>query len=133
MTNKKSKIESYLPTKLDSLSKQEIDEIAIQIIKSLDDKSKKQMQILNSIPFATSTFRRDLKEEFASLKRIENVKQHLRNELFVIDQEIVSKNYRSQFRFKHYLSDKQIDVDSNRQLKDLIREYKKLKSQPRSK
>jgi len=131
MTNKKSKPESLLPAKLDTLSKSEVEEIAVNIIASLDLKSKKQMQLLNSIPFNTTTFRRDLKDKFESLERLENEKQHLRNELFVVDQEIVSKNYNSKFKFKHFLSDKQIDVSSNRQLKDLIREYKKLKNQAR--
>ena len=129
MTKKKHKPESFLPAKMDTLSKKEIEEIALKIIASLDFKSKKQMQLLNSIPFNTTTFRRDLKDKFESLENLENEKQHLRNELFVVDQEIISKNYRSQFRFKHFLSDKQIDVTSNRQLKELIREYKKLKSQ----
>jgi len=90
------------------------------------------MQILNSIPFNTTTFRRDLKDKFQSLESLENQKQHLRNELFIVDQEIISKNYNSKFRFKHFLSDKQIDVASNRQLKELIREYKKLKNQASS-
>ena len=129
MTNKKSKLESFLPAKIDALSKKEVEEIAVKVIAGLDLKSKKQMQILNSIPFNTTTFRRDFKEKFESLENLENAKQHLRNELFVIDQEIVSKNYKSQFKFKHFLSDKHIDVTSNRQLKDLIREYKKLKNQ----
>ncbi|MCG2610137.1 hypothetical protein LZZ90_01300 [Flavobacterium sp. SM15] len=129
MTKKKHKPESFLPAKMDTLSKKEIEEIAHKIIASLDFKSKKQMQLLNSIPFSTTTFRRDLKDKFESLESLENEKQHLRNELFVVDQEIISKNYKSQFRFKHFLSDKQIDVGSNRQLKELIREYKKLKSQ----
>lgn len=129
MTKKKHKPESFLPAKMDTLSKKDIEEIALKIIASLDFKSKKQMQLLNSIPFNTTTFRRDLKDKFESLERLENEKQHLRNELFVVDQEIISKNYKSQFRFKHFLSDKQIDVTSNRQLKELIRAYKKLKSQ----
>ncbi|SHI83471.1 hypothetical protein [Flavobacterium terrae] len=132
MTTKKSKLESFLPKKIDTLSKNDIEEIAIKIIASLDFKSKKQMQILNSIPFNTNTFRRDLKDKFVSLESLENQKQHLRNELFVVDQEIISKNYNSKFRFKHFLSDKQIDVNSNRQLKELIREYKKLKNQASS-
>lgn len=132
MTTKKSKLESFLPKKIDTLSKNDIEEIAIKIIASLDLKSKKQMQILNSIPFNTTTFRRDLKDKFESLESLENQKQHLRNELFVVDQEIISKNYNSKFRFKHFLSDKQIDVSSNRQLKELIREYKKLKNQASS-
>jgi hypothetical protein len=131
MTNKKSKSGSFLPAKIDVLSKNEIEEVAIKIIAALDLKSKKQMQLLNSIPFNTTTFRRDLKDKFESLKKLEDEKQHLRNELFIVDQEIISKNYKSQFKFKHFLSDKHIDVSSNRQLKDLIREYKKLKNQAR--
>ncbi|UOK43382.1 MULTISPECIES: hypothetical protein [Flavobacterium] len=129
MTKKKYKPESFLPAKMDTLSKKDIEEIAIKIIASLDFKSKKQMQLLNSIPFNTTTFRRDLKDKFESLESLENEKQHLRNQLFIVDQVIISKNYKSQFRFKHFLSDKQIDVTSNRQLKELIREYKKLKNQ----
>lgn len=128
MTNKKSKIESFLPKSFDKLTKIDVEEIALKIIASLDLKSKKQMQLLNSIPFSTTTFRRDSKEKFESLENLENEKQHLRNQLFIVDQEIVSKNYNSHFRFKHYLSDKHIDVSSNRQLKELIREYKNLKN-----
>jgi len=128
MTNKKSKIESFLPKSFDKLTKTDVEEIALKIIASLDLKSKKQMQLLNSIPFSTTTFRRDSKEKFESLENLENEKQHLRNQLFIVDQEIVSKNYNSHFRFKHYLSDKHIDVSSNRQLKELIREYKNLKN-----
>jgi hypothetical protein len=131
MTNKKSKSGSFLPAKIDVLSKNEIEEVAIKIIAALDLKSKKQMQLLNSIPFNTTTFRRDLKDKFESLEKLEDEKQHLRNELFIVDQEIISKNYKSQFKFKHFLSDKHIDVSSNRQLKDIIREYKKLKNQAR--
>ncbi|AJH13869.1 hypothetical protein [Myroides profundi] len=121
------KIKSYLPEKIDSLTKIEIDALAIKIISTLDLKSKKQMQILNSIPFSTSTFRRDYKEKFIDLENIETEKQQLRNDLFILDQEIVSKNYRSHFTFRHFLSDKDVDVTSNRELKGLIREYKKLK------
>lgn len=116
-----------MPEKIDSLTKIEIDALAIKIISTLDLKSKKQMQILNSIPFSTSTFRRDYKEKFIDLENIETEKQQLRNDLFIIDQEIVSKNYRSHFTFRHFLSDKDVDVTSNRELKGLIREYKKLK------
>ena len=125
--NLKSQFKSFLPEKIDSLTKTEIDEIAINIISNLDLKSKKQMQILNSIPFNTNTFRREFGAKFELLELIENEKQHLRNELLIIDQEIVLKNYKSHFKFKHFLSDKNVDVTSNRQLKDLIREYKKLK------
>ena len=128
MKNKKSKIESFLPKSFDKLTKTDVEEIALKIIASLDLKSKKQMQLLNSIPFSTTTFRRDLKDKFESLEKLENEKQHLRNQLFIVDQEIVSKNYNSHFKFKHFLSDKHIDVSSNRQLKELIREYKSLKS-----
>ena len=109
------------------MSKNEIDEIAIKIIAALDLKSKKQMQILNSIPFNTNTFRMEFRSKFEILDQIEAEKQHLRNELLIIDQEIVSKNYRSHFKFRHFLSDKDLDVTSNRQLKELIREYKRLK------
>ncbi|MCC9042794.1 hypothetical protein LNQ81_08865 [Myroides sp. M-43] len=121
------KIKSYLPEKIDSLTKIEIDALAIKIISTLDLKSKKQMQILNSIPFNTNTFRRDFKDKFEALTAYEVEKQQLRNDLFILDQEIVSKNYRSHFTFRHFLSDKDVDPTSNRQLKELIREYKKLK------
>ncbi|MGL4582771.1 MAG: hypothetical protein ACRCVU_07290 [Flavobacterium sp.] len=121
------KTKSYLPENIDSLTKIEIDALAIKIISTLDLKSKKQMQILNSIPFNTNTFRRDFRDKFDDLAKIELDKQQLRNDLFILDQEIVSKNYRSRFTFRHFLSDKDVDATSNRQLKDLIREYKKLK------
>ncbi|RRJ86877.1 hypothetical protein EG240_15845 [Paenimyroides tangerinum] len=126
--NKKNQIESNIPDNIETLSKNEIEEIAIKIISSLDLKSKKQMQILNSIPFNTTTFRRDFGAKFEILESIEEEKQHLRNQLLTIDQEIVSKNYRFNFRFKHFLSDKDVDVTSNRHLKELIREYKKIKN-----
>ncbi|MHC5310287.1 hypothetical protein ACYSNM_09550 [Myroides sp. LJL116] len=125
---KKQKFESFLPENLDLLSKSEIDELAIKIIASLDLKSKKQMQILNSIPFNTNTFRRDFGDKFELLGSIEEQKQHLRSELLAIDQEILVKNYRSTFNFKHFLSDKDVDVTSNRQLKELIRAYKRIKN-----
>lgn len=125
--NKNNTIQSFLPENIDTLSKKEIDEIAIKIIAALDSKSKKQMQILNSIPFNTNTFRMEFRSKFEILDQIEAEKQHLRNELLIIDQEIVSKNYRSHFKFRHFLSDKDLDVTSNRQLKELIREYKRLK------
>jgi len=125
---KKQPFESFLPEKLDLLSKKEVEEIAVKIIGALDQKSKKQMQILNSIPFNTTTFRRDFGDKFELLGLIEVEKQHLRNELLLIDQEIVLKNYKSNFKFKHFLSDKDLDITSNRQLKELIRTYKKLKN-----
>ena len=125
---KKQKFESFVPENLGDLSKNEVEALAIKIIASLDLKSKKQSQILNSIPFNTNTFRRDFGGKFVSLSAIEAEKQHLRNELLLVDQEIVLKKYKSNFRFKHYFSDKDIDVTSNRQLKELIRAYKKLKN-----
>lgn len=125
---KKQQFESFLPENLELLSKNEVEGIAIKIIGDLDLKSKKQMQILNSIPFNTNTFRRDFGDKFELLGLIEAEKQHLRNELLLIDQEIILKNYKSNFKFKHFLSDKDVDVTSNRQLKELIRVYKKLKN-----
>src|SRR5690554_6509675 len=125
---KKQQFESFLPENLELLSKNEVEGIAIKIIGDLDLKSKKQMQILNSIPFNTNTFRRDFGDKFELLGLIEAEKQHLRNELLLIDQEIILKNYKSNFKFKHFLSDKDLDVTSNRQLKELIRAYKKLKN-----
>ena len=125
---KKQQFESFLPENLELLSKNEVEGIAIKIIGDLYLKSKKQMQILNSIPFNTNTFRRDFGDKFELLGLIEAEKQHLRNELLLIDQEIILKNYKSNFKFKHFLSDKDVDVTSNRQLKELIRAYKKLKN-----
>jgi len=125
---KKQQFESFLPENLELLSKNEVEGIAIKIIGDLDLKSKKQMQILNSIPFNTNTFRRDFSDKFELLGLLEAEKQHLRNELLLIDQEIILKNYKSNFKFKHFLSDKDLDVTSNRQLKELIRAYKKLKN-----
>ncbi|WP_430612475.1 hypothetical protein [Flavobacterium sp. JP2137] len=125
---KKQQFESLISENLDLLSKNEVEEIAIKIIGGLDLKSKKQMQILNAIPFNTTTFRRDFGDKFELLGLIEAEKQHLRNELLIVDQEIMLKNYKSNFKFKHFLSDKDLDVTSNRQLKELIREYKKLKN-----
>ena len=125
---KKQQFESFLPENLELLSKNEVEGIAIKIIGDLDLKSKKQMQILNSIPFNRNTFRRDFGDKFELLGLIEAEKQHLRNELLLIDQEIILKNYKSNFKFKHFLSDKDVDVTSNRQLKELIRAYKKLKN-----
>lgn len=117
-----------MPENLELLSKNEVEGITIKIIGDLDLKSKKQMQILNSIPFNTNTLRRDFGDKFELLGLIEAEKQHLRNELLLIDQEIILKNYKSNFKFKHFLSDKDVDVTSNRQLKELIRAYKKLKN-----
>src|SRR5690606_744886 len=49
---------SDLPANIESLEKQEIVNITFEVIALLDLKSKKQMQILNSIPFSSNTFRR---------------------------------------------------------------------------
>jgi hypothetical protein len=125
---RKQKYESYVPENLSDLTKPEVEALAVKIISILDLKSKKQMQLLNSIPFNTNTFRREFGNEFVLLEALEIEKQHLRNQLLLIDQEIVLKKYKSNFRFKHFLSDKDLDVTSNRQLKELIRAYKKLKN-----
>ncbi|UYW01878.1 hypothetical protein K5I29_02875 [Flavobacterium agricola] len=125
---KKQKFESIVPNNLSELSKSEVDALAIKLITSLDFKSKKQTQLLNAIPFNTTTFRRDFGDKFALLDALETEKQFLRSELLLIDQEIQQKKYNSKFRFKHYFSDKDLDVTSNRQLKTLLRAYKKLKN-----
>lgn len=127
-TQKKKKSEIYIPNDLGELTQNEVEELAVSLINALDVKSKKQMQILNSIPFNTTIFRRDFGSKFDDLEFIENEKQHLRNELFRVDQEIVLKNYKSNFKFKHYLSDKDVNARSNRELKTLIREYRRLKA-----
>ncbi len=126
--NHKQQLKPLVPKNLDQLSKNEVEAIAIKIIGDLDQKSKKQMQILNSIPFNTTTFRRDFGDKFELLNSLEVEKQHLRNELLIVDQEIILKNYKSNFKFRHFLSDKDVDATSNRQLKELIRTYKKLKN-----
>ncbi len=125
----KGKIKSIyaLPTNFDSLNKTELINSTTEIIAFLDLRSKKQMQILNSVPFSTNTFRRDFKEKFATLKELEQEKIVLREKLTAVEKELVTQKISGNFKFKHFLSDKDIDVDSNRQLKDLIREYKRLK------
>jgi len=125
---KKLKSVSELPLNIDSLDKTELISITTEVIALLDFKSKKQMQILNSIPFSSNTFRRDFKEKFASLKDFEDEKILLRDKLTAIEKELVAQKISGNFRFKHYLSDIEIDVDSNRQLKELIKEYKRLKN-----
>lgn len=128
-TPKKARVkqESFLPDNIHALSKKEVENIVPKIIDSLDLKSKKQMQLLHSIPFNTTTFRRDFKAKFELLQKIEDEKQTLRNELDVIAATLTSIKYRIDFNFGHFLSDKVIDVTSNRELKTLIRAYKKLK------
>ncbi|NHM04317.1 hypothetical protein [Flavobacterium celericrescens] len=121
------KQESFLPEHLHSLSRKEIENIVPKIIDTLDLKSKKQMQILNSIPFNTTTFRRDFKAKFELLQKIEDEKQALRNDLDVISDALTTSKYTIAFNYGHFLSDKVMDVTSNRDLKTLIRTYKKLK------
>lgn len=125
----KSKLNSTfnLPENIDTLDKTALDTIIYDIIARLDLKSKKQMQILNSIPFSSTNFRRDFKEKFTDLRSLEEEKIVLRNDLQTITTAYIAKKHSGNFRFKHYLSDKLIDVDSNRQLKDLIRAYKRLR------
>jgi len=113
---------------IDSLGKTELINLTMEVIALLDLKSKKQMQILNSIPFSSNTFRRDFKEKFASLKDMEDEKVLLRDKLTNIEKVLVEQKISGNFKFKHYLSDIEIDVDSNRHLKDLIKEYKRLKN-----
>jgi hypothetical protein len=122
-----AKQESFLPENLNSLSRKEIENIVPRIIDTLDLKSKKQMQILHAIPFNTTTFRRDFKDKFARLQKIEDEKQALRNELDEISDALTTSKYIVEFKYGHFLSDKVIDVTSNRELKTLIRAYKKLK------
>src|SRR5690606_2543383 len=54
----KSKLNSTfnLPENIDTLDKTALDTIIYDIIARLDLKSKKQMQILNSIPFSSTNF-----------------------------------------------------------------------------
>src|SRR5690606_28530416 len=116
----KNKLSSVteIPDNIDSLAKTDLVNITMKVIALLDQKSKKQMQILNSIPFSSNTFRRDFEDE----------KNALREKLYTIEKELVKQKISGNFRFKHFLSDQDIDVDSNRHLKDLIREYKRLKN-----
>ncbi len=122
-----TKQESFLPDTIELLSRKEIENFVPKIIDTLDLKSKKQMQILNSIPFNTTTFRRDFKDKFALLQKIEEEKQALRNDLDVISKKLSTAKYIVEFKYGHFLSDKDIDITSNRELKTLIRAYKKLK------
>ncbi|MFN7043557.1 MAG: hypothetical protein ACK4M1_00045 [Flavobacterium sp.] len=119
--------ESFLPENMNSLSRKEIENIVPKIIDTLDLKSKKQMQILHAIPFNTTTFRRDFKDKFELLGKIEEEKQALRNDLDLISRELSTAKFIVEFKYGHFLSDKDIDVTSNRDLKTLIRAYKKLK------
>ena len=55
--------------------------IADKIIATLDLKSMQQMRMLHSIPFNTTTFRRDFKDKFVSFGIMEEEKRALRSEL----------------------------------------------------
>lgn len=127
--NAPQKRKSLLPDEIRNLPGKELENILVNLIDSLDVKSKKQMQLLNSIPFNTTTFRRDFKDKFESLRNIESDKQFLRSELDIALNVPNAKKIAKHLSFSHFLSDKEIDVTSNRQLKTLIREYKKLKNQ----
>ena len=85
------------------------------------------MRILHSIPFNTTTFRRDFKDKFVSFDIMETEKRALRSQLDKLIKELTKKDFSIHIKFSHLLSDKDIDVTSNRELKTLIREYKKLK------
>lgn len=124
---KKEKPDSFVPVDMSSLQRKEIQNIIDKIITSLDLKSMQQMRMLHSIPFNTTTFRRDYKDKFESLRIMENEKRNLRSELNSLLKELASSNFSSHIKFNHLLSDKDIDVTSNRELKTLLREYKKLK------
>ncbi|MFD2892595.1 hypothetical protein ACFS5J_11290 [Flavobacterium chuncheonense] len=122
-----TKTESYLPENIEVLQVKEIQNITYKLIDKLDLKSKQQMRILHSIPFKTNTFRRDFKDKFESLRIMENEKRLLRKELNTLASQLTQNNFSFHFKFNHLLSDKDIDVTSNRELKTLLREYKKLK------
>lgn len=121
------KQKSFLPDTFSSLSRKEIENIVPKIIDTLDLKSKKQMQLLHAIPFNTTTFRRDHQDKFELLGKIENEKQVLRNDLDAIAAALTTSKYAITFQYGHFLSDKVIAVTSNRELKTLLRAYKKLK------
>lgn len=123
----KTRYESRLPEDIKQTPRKELENIAQKILLDLDSKSKKQMQILNSIPFSTTTFRRDFKEKFETLRMLENDKRFLRGELTRLIQETTDTKQFQSFQYGPFLSDKEIDVSNNRQLKELIRGYKKTK------
>ena len=127
--NKKNsdKKESTLTDNLSAFDKKELQNIANKISASLDLKSAQQMRILNSIPFTTTTFRRDFKDKFVSFGIMENEKRILRSDLDTLTKESTVKGFSIHVNFNHLLSDKDIDVSSNRELKTLMRQYKKLK------
>lgn len=122
-----TKQEMFTSENIDSFQRKEIQNKIDKIVDSLDLKSMQQMRMLHSIPFSTTTFRRDFKDKFESLKIMENEKRGLRSELNELLKKLASNNFGSHIKFSHLLSDKDIDISSNRELKTLLREYKKLK------
>ncbi|MDD2987022.1 hypothetical protein [Flavobacterium sp.] len=122
------KQESILTDNLSSFDKKEFQNIADKISASLDLKSVQQMRMLHSIPFTTTTFRRDFKDKFVSFGIMESEKRILRSELDDLTKESTKIGFSIHVKFNHLLSDKDIDVTSNRELKTLIRQYKKLKN-----
>ena len=122
-----TKQELFAFESMNSLQRKEIQNKINKIVDSLDLKSMQQMRMLHSIPFNTTTFRRDFKDKFESLRIMENEKRDLRSELEEFLKKLASSNFSSHIKFSHLLSDKDIDVTSNRELKTLLREYKKLK------
>jgi predicted nucleic acid-binding Zn-ribbon protein len=107
--------------------RKEMQHILNKVIEKLDIKSMQQMRMLHSIPFNTTTFRRDFKDKFESFRIMENEKRELRTELQTITKGLNNSSFSVHLKFNHMLSDKDIDVTSNRELKMLLREYKKLK------
>jgi hypothetical protein len=121
------KSEVLLSNDAANLHHKEIQNIADKIIATLDLKSMQQMRMLHSIPFNTTNFRRDFKDKFVSFGIMEEEKRALRSELDKLAKELTKNKFQANFKFNHLLSDKDIDVTSNRELKTLLREYKKLK------
>lgn len=119
--------ESKLVENVSALDKKELQNNADKFCAKLDLKSVQQMRMLHSIPFTTTTFRRDFKDKFVSFGIIEEEKRTLRNELDIFKKEANKKGFSIHVKFNHLLSDKDIDVTSNRELKTLLRQYKKLK------
>lgn len=103
-------------------------ETTAKFTEAIDLKAKKQLQLLNSIPFHTTSFRRDFKSAFEKLEALEQDKQHLWAKLTSMAEEAASKGQIPTLRFSQFLSDKAVDVHSNRALKELLRKYRKLKS-----
>jgi hypothetical protein len=120
------KQETLLSNDVANLHHKEIQNIADKIIATLDLKSMQQMRMLHSIPFNTTTFRRDFKDKFVSFDIMETEKRALRSELDKLAKELTKNKFQANFKFNHILSDKDIDVTSNRELKTLLRDYKKL-------